>query len=328
VNDGRGMPRIKPPFPAQQGVLEKPTNVNNVETYAAAATLLRVGAETYSTVGTENNRGTKLFTVSGAIDKIGCLEVPFGVTVDRVLAAAGGISGGGQFKALQQGGPLSGLLPGHIAGPLPLEPEPFRPLGAGMGGGGLIFVDETACTVDMNVMFSWFLEDESCGRCTTCRGGNQRMHEIFKRTARGESEEADLSRLASLGDSFQYSNCFHGSLSPVIMRNTLTHFRDEYDAHALENRCPAKVCPELIRYVVANQTQAVADAAPICPTDAIVQQQGQWVIDDAKCIRCNACKDIAPDDIAIEDRFQDALPLRVVPRANVAPAQVPFQARP
>ncbi|HET6614751.1 MAG TPA: hypothetical protein VFH62_02585, partial [Dehalococcoidia bacterium] len=131
-----------------------------------------------------------------------------------------------------------------------------------------------------------------------------------------------------LGDSFQYSNCFHGSLSPVIMRNTLTHFRDEYDAHALENRCPAKVCPELIRYVVVNQTQAVADAAPICPTNAIVQEQGRWVIDDAKCIRCNACKDVAPDDIVIEDRFQDALPLRPVSRANVAPAQVPFQARP
>jgi NADH-quinone oxidoreductase subunit F len=328
VNDERGMPRIKPPFPAQQGVLAKPTNVNNVETYAAAATLLRVGAETYSTVGTENNRGTKLFTVSGAVDKIGCLEVPFGTTVNALLASIGGISGGRHFKALQQGGPLSGLLPGHVAGPLPLEPEPFRPLGAGMGGGGLIFVDETACTVDMNVMFSWFLEDESCGRCTTCRGGNQRMHEIFKRTSRGEAEESDLSRLESLGDSFQYSNCFHGSLSPVIMRNTLTHFRDEYDAHALENRCPAKVCPDLIRYVVVNQTQAVADAAPICPTNAIVQEQGRWVIDDAKCIRCNACKDVASDDIVIEDRFQDALPLRPVSRANVAPAQVPFQARP
>jgi NADH:ubiquinone oxidoreductase subunit F (NADH-binding) len=328
VNDERGMPRIKPPFPAQQGVLAKPTNVNNVETYAAAATLMRVGAETYSTVGTETNRGTKLFTVSGAIDKIGCVEVPFGTTVDELLAAIGGIAGGRKFKALQQGGPLSGLLPGHVAGPLALEPEPLRPLGAGMGGGGLIFVDETACVVDMNVMFSWFLEDESCGRCTTCRGGNQRMHEIFKRTSRGEAEEADLSRLESLGDSFQYSNCFHGSLSPVIMRNTLTHFRDEYDVHALENRCPAKVCPELIRYVVVNQTQAVADAAPICPTEAIVQQQGQWVIDDAKCIRCNACKDVAPDDIAIEDRYQDALPLRPVSRANVAPAQVPFQARP
>ncbi|MEX2224840.1 MAG: NADH-ubiquinone oxidoreductase-F iron-sulfur binding region domain-containing protein [Dehalococcoidia bacterium] len=328
VNDDRGMPRIKPPFPAQQGVLEKPTNVNNVETYAAAATLLRLGAETYSSTGTEANRGTKLFTVSGAVNRTGCLEVPFGTTVDELLAAIGGIANNGQFKALQQGGPLSGLLPGDVAGPLALEPEPFRPLGAGMGGGGLIFVDERACVVDMNVMFSWFLEDESCGRCTTCRGGNQRMLEIFNRTARGEAEESDVPRLESLGDSFQYSNCFHGSLSPVIMRNTMTHFRDEYDAHAIEHRCPAKVCPDLIRYVVVNQSPAVQEAAKICPTDAIVEQQGAWVIDDAKCIRCNACKDIAPDDIKIEDRYKDMLPLRVVTRANVAPDQVPIQARP
>ncbi len=309
-------------------MLEKPTNVNNVETYAAAATLLRLGADTYSSVGTEANRGTKLFTVSGAVNRTGCLEVPFGTTVNDVLAAIGGIRDGGEFKALQQGGPLSGLLPGQVAGPLPLEPEPFRPLGAGMGGGGLIFIDQTACVVDMNVMFSWFLEDEFCGRCTTCRGGNQRMHEIFKRTARGEAEESDIPRLESLGDSFQYSNCFHGSLSPVIMRNTLTHFRDEYDAHAVENRCPAKVCPDLVRYVVVNQSSAVAKAAPICPTNAIVQEQGRWVIDDAKCIRCNACKDVAPDDIVVEDRYKDTLPLRTVMRANVAPGQVPIQARP
>lgn len=328
INDGRGMPRIKPPFPAQQGVLEKPTNVNNVETYATAATLLRIGAEKYSSVGTEANRGTKLFTVSGAIDKTGCVEVPFGTTVNELLDAIGGITGGGDFKALQQGGPLSGLLPGHVAGPLPLEPEPFRPLGAGMGGGGLIFVDQTACVVDMNVMFSWFLEDESCGRCTTCRGGNQRMHEIFKRTSRGEAEESDIPRLQSLGDSMQYSNCFHGSLSPVIMRNTLTHFRDEYDAHAVENRCPAQVCPDLIEYVVANQSSAVEEAAAICPTDAIVQVNGKWKVDDAKCIRCHACKDVAPDDIDIVDKFRDTLPLRVVTQANVAPQQVRLQARP
>jgi len=328
VNDERGMPRIKPPFPAQQGVLAKPTNVNNVETYAAAATLLRLGADVYSTVGTENNRGTKLFTVSGAIDKTGCLEVPFGTTVADLLAAAGGMADGAQFKALQQGGPLSGLLPGHVAGPLALEPEPFRPLGAGMGGGGLIFVDETACVVDMNVMFSWFLEDESCARCTTCRGGNQRMHEIFMRTARGEAEAPDIERLESLGNSFQYSNCFHGTLSPVIMRNTLTHFRDEYDAHALEHRCPAKVCPGLIRYVVRSQAPALAEAAAICPVDAIVQRQGAWEIDDAACIRCNACRDVAGDAIAVVDRFEATVPLHPVMRANVAPEQVPQQARP
>ena len=123
--------------------------------------------ETYSTVGTEPNRGTKMFTVSGAVAKTGCLEVPFGTKVSDVLAAAGGLPNGHELKALQQGGPLSGLLPARIAADLPLEPEPFRPLGAGMGGGGIVFVDDTGCVVDLNVMSSWFLEDESCGRCTT-----------------------------------------------------------------------------------------------------------------------------------------------------------------
>jgi NADH-quinone oxidoreductase subunit F len=319
VNDERGMPRIKPPFPAQSGVLGKPTNVNNLETYACAATLLRVTPNRFSDVGTEMNRGTKMFTVCGAV-KSGCLEVPFGTTVDELLMAIGGITGGRDFKALQVGGPLSGLLPGSVAGPLPLEPEPWRPLGTGMGGGGLVFIDDSGCVVDLNVMFSWFLEDESCGRCTTCRGGNQRMLEIFRRTARGEGEDNDVERMQSLAGSMVYSNCLFGGLSPVIMNNTITHFREEFDAHAIGHRCPAKVCPGLIQYRVTAQTPAVAEAAEICPTGAIVQRDGAWVIDDAKCIRCNACKEVAPEAIAVEDKYRDAIPLRLIVPAEVARA--------
>jgi NADH-quinone oxidoreductase subunit F len=328
VNDDRGMPQIKPPFPAERGVLRKPTNVNNVETYAAAAVLLRLGAETFSSVGTEANRGTKMFTVSGAVEKTGCLEVPFGITVDEVLAAAGGIAGGRRFKALQQGGPLSGLLPGSVAGSLPLEPEPFRPLGAGMGGGPLVFVDETACVVDLNVMFSWFVEDESCGRCTTCRGANQRMVEILRRHARGEGEANDIERIESLGSSMQNSNCLHGQLSPVIIRNTLTHFREEFDAHTLEHRCPARVCPALIRYRVAKQGDAIAEAVAICPTEAIVQKSGGWEIDDVRCIRCNACRDVAPREIVIEDRYADTIPVRTAVPAMVRPDEFALPERP
>ena len=318
VNDERGVPRIKPPFPAQSGVLGQPTNVNNVETYACVTVLLRETPETYSTVGTEMNRGTKMFTVCGDVARTGCLEVPFGTTVNDVLAAAGGIANGRAFKALQQGGPLSGLLPGHIAGGLPLEPEPFRPLGAGMGGGGLVFVDDTACVVDLNVMFSEFLEDESCGRCTTCRGGNQRMVEIFRRTARGEGGESDVDHLKSLAASMQNSNCLYGSLSPTIMNNTLTHFREEYEAHALHSRCPAKVCAGLIRYRVRSESPQVAEAAASCPTRAIVQAEGGWQIDDRACIRCDVCREIAPDDIAVEDRYADTIPVRTVVAADVA----------
>jgi NADH-quinone oxidoreductase subunit F len=320
VNDERGMPRIKPPFPAQSGVLGKPTNVNNVETYASVTTLLRVTPETFSTVGTEVNRGTKMFTVSGACEKTGCMEVPFGAKVSDVLAAAGGIANGREFKALQQGGPLSGLLPARIAADLPLEPEPFRPLGAGMGGGGLIFVDEASCVVNMNIMFADFLEDESCARCTTCRGGNQRMVEILERVARGEAQPDDPERIKSIGASMQFSNCFHGTLSPTIINNTMLYFREEYDAHAVEHRCPAQACGGLIRYRVANQSAAVAQAAAICPTRAIAQNGGAWVIDDAACIRCNACREVAPADIVVEDKFRDAVPLRLIERADVARA--------
>jgi len=320
VNDERGMPRIKPPFPAQSGVLGKPTNVNNVETYACALTLMRLGAEQYSTVGTEANRGTKLFTVSGAVARTGCLEVPFGTKVQDLLEAAGGIAGGRAFKAIQQGGPLSGLLPASIAAGLPLEPEPFRPLGAGMGGGGIVFLDDAACVVDLNVMTSSFLEDESCARCTTCRIGNQRMLEILRRAAGGQGDAGDPDLIKSLAFSLQNSNCFHGQLSPVIINNTLQHFRDEYDEHALRHRCPAKVCPDLIRYRVASQRNAVADAAKICPTEAIVQTEGQWTIDDARCIRCDACRDVANGDIIVEDRYPDTIPLRIPTPASVARA--------
>ncbi|TAK71494.1 MAG: NADH-quinone oxidoreductase subunit F [Dehalococcoidia bacterium] len=318
VNDGRGMPKIKPPFPAQSGVLGMPTNVNNVETYASVTTLLRVTPETFSTAGTEANRGTKLFTVSGAVARTGCLEVPFGTKVNDLLAAAGGIAGGRAFKAIQQGGPLSGLLPAAIAGDLPLEPEPFRPLGAGMGGGGIVFLDDTACVVDMNVMTSIFLEDESCARCTTCRIGNQRMLEVIRRAARGEGDSTDVDRLTALGQTMQYSNCFHGSLSPTIINNTLKYFIDEFNVHANEHRCPAKVCPALIRYRVVNNSPKVAEAAPICPTQAIVQRDGAWQIDDVKCIRCNACRDVAPDDIVVEDEFQGVIPVRATVPADVA----------
>jgi ferredoxin len=182
--------------------------------------------------------------------------------------------------------------------------------------------------IDMNVMVAWFLEDESCGRCTTCRGGNQRMLEIFKRVASGQGYESDIPRLQQLGDTMVYSNCQHGQLSPVVLRHTLTHFLDEYNAHAFEHRCPTKVCAELIRYRVVSQSPAVAEAAPICPTEAIVKNGDDWVIDDARCIRCNACKEIAPDDIAVGDRYGEALPMYFQPTANIAPEQVPLQQRP
>jgi NADH-quinone oxidoreductase subunit F len=318
INDERGMPRIKPPFPAQSGVLGKPTNVNNVETYACVTTLLRVGAEQFSTVGTEANRGTKMFTVSGACAKTGCVEVPFGITVNELLVGIGGIVNGRRFKALQQGGPLSGLLPASVAGDLPLEPEPFRAAGVGMGGGGLIFLDDSHCVVDLNLMMAHFLEDESCARCTTCRIGNQRTVEIFQRTARGEGRAEDAAHLKQLDASLQFSNCFHGTLSPTMARNTLQHFREEYEAHLHEHRCPAKVCEGLIKYVVVGGSPALAEAAAICPDH--IAASGPQPHTDGRCSRGGACRDVAPADIAVVDRYDGVIPTRRFAPADVARA--------
>jgi NADH:ubiquinone oxidoreductase subunit F (NADH-binding) len=320
VNDERGMPRIKPPFPAQAGVLGKPTNVNNVETYVCVTALLRVGAEKWSTVGPEANRGTKMFTVSGDVARTGCVEVPFGMTVNEVLSGIGGMREGRAFKALQQGGPLSGLLPAAVAGELRLEPEPFRALGVGMGGGGLLFLDDTRCVVDLNVMVAHFVEDESCARCTTCRIGNQRMVEIFERTSRGEGRERDIADLKQLEVSLVYSNCLHGGLSATIMRNTLQYFREEYDAHVHEHRCPSKVCEGLIRYAVVGNSPALAEAAKICPDHIIPDNPRDPRTKDGRCSRGGACREAAPEDIAVEDRYEGVIPLRAIAPADVARA--------
>ena len=226
--------------------------------------------------------------------------------------------GGREFKALQQGGPLSGLLPASMAGPMALEPEPFRALGMGMGGGGLFFMDDTRCVVDLNVWVSHFCEDESCGRCTTCRIGNQRMVEIFERTSRGEGRERDAADMELLDVSMKNSNCLHGGLSATIMRNTMQYFREEYDAHLREHRCPSQVCAGLIKYVVVGNSAKLAEAAAICPDH--IAAVGPQPRGDGRCSRGGACREAAPDDIVVVDRYEGAIPLRVIAPADVARA--------
>jgi NADH-quinone oxidoreductase subunit F len=311
LDDARGMPRIRPPFPADSGVFQQPTNVNNVETYADVALIFQKGLDFYINCGTEANKGTKIFSLSGHIQRVCVVEVAFGYPLRELYHAVDPATyqERRKLKALQAGAALAGILPTHIALKLPLDPDAFRPHGVLMGGGGLVFIDDTACIVDLNVMFSWFLEDESCGRCTTCHGGTQRMVEIFRRIGRGGGRESDYDKMDILGQTLQYSNCVHGSASPTIMLRTKDYFRDEIDVHMQERRCPAKVCKELIRYEVSGKSDALKDAADICPTDAVVEDEGKWSIEQAKCIRCNACKEVAPNDIQIVDALTDALPL-------------------
>jgi NADH:ubiquinone oxidoreductase subunit F (NADH-binding) len=319
VQDARGMPRIKPPFPAASGVFFEPTNVNNVESYATVPLILRHGAEWYRQRGTERAAGTKVFSFSGDVRFTGFMELPWGVPLPDVLAACGGISEGGRLKALQAGGPLAGYLPAAIAEELTLEPDAFRPHGALVGAGGIVFVSDRACSIDLNAMFAEFLEDESCGRCTTCHGGNQRMAEVFRRTGRGDARREDRHNLELLGDTLLYSNCVHGQASPTIMRNTLTFFEAEYEAHLQEGRCDSLRCPGHARLVVADQADPrLNEAVAICPTGAITGEPGDRCVDDAACIRCGACVDVAPRGMRREAAPPGTAVHPAVPRSNSA----------
>ena len=306
IEDDRGMPRIKPPFPAQAGVFSKPTNVNNVETYASAALILEHGAEWYSELGTATNTGTKIFSFSGDIARTGFMELPYGVALGDVLAALGGAttrSGApGVLKAIQPGGPLAGYLPGRLAAELVLERESFAAHGALIGAGGIVFVGEDASSLELNAMFAEFLEDESCGRCTTCHHGNQRMTEIFRRVLAGGGRPEDGHNLELIGEALQYSNCVHGSASPTIMRNTLRFFEDEFEAYvaAADPRLEGR---GFVRFRVVDQDDPrLAAAQAICPVEAIGgSPDGGYTLDEATCVRCGACHELAPRGIARED---------------------------
>jgi NADH:ubiquinone oxidoreductase subunit F (NADH-binding) len=314
IQDDRGMPRIRPPYPAQAGVFGLPTNVNNVETYSDAALILRHGLDWYGAVGTERNHSTKMFSLSGDIRRPGVVEIPLGTpTRDLVEGLGGGVPEGRTLKALQPGGPLAGIMaPSGMD--LPLEPEEYRPTGTLMGGGGIVVCDDTTCIVDLCSYFEWFCEDESCGRCTTCHGGTQRLTEILRRISNGEGRVSDINLMQLLADSLRWSNCVHGQAAPTSVLNALQNFRDEILIHIQERRCPAQVCLGLIRYEIDPALDTgLASAAEICPTNAIPERDGHYAIDQDRCIKCGACRELHPDSIRVVD-FQ------TVPSAEAAAA--------
>ena len=303
IEDSRGMPKIRPPFPAQSGVFGQPTNVNNVETYADASLILRHGLDWYGSVGTERNKSTKMFSLSGNIQRVGVLEVPLGYPVNKLIfEAGGGVPEGRTLKAIQPGGPLAGILPA-VHADLPLEPEAFREKGVQMGGGGLVIVDDSTCVIDLCTYFTWFVESESCGRCTTCRGGTQRMTEILQRWARGEGSESDFEHVRLLGNTLLYSNCVHGQAAPTVVLNIVNSFEDEVREHMFEKRCRARRCKGLIRYQVSQQSPDLTEAEAICPTSAVVKKNGAHEIDQPLCIKCDACREVAPQAIEVVDAF-------------------------
>lgn len=246
IDGYRGMPRIKPPFPAQAGLWNKPTNVNNVESYANAPLIMREGAAWWSGVSEAKEKGTKMFTFSGHVRQAGCIEIPFGPTMKTLLEQyAGGLSGTLPLKGFQPGGPLSGILPASDIG-LTLTLDPYKERGMFLGSGGVVFFDQSACILDMCLFFLGFCEDESCGRCTTCHGGSQRAVEIMRRIRNGGGRDVDLDNLEKLISTLVWSNCLHGQFSMTSVKTSLKTFRDEYVEHIVDKVCRAGVCPGLM----------------------------------------------------------------------------------
>ena len=308
LEDRRGMPKIKPPFPAEAGAFGEPSNINNVESYANAPLVLRHGSAWWAGVGTERNKGTKMFSLSGKIKRVGILEVPLGTSTRQVvMEMGGGVPEGRALKAVQSGGPLSGVIPASEVD-IPLEPEPYRERGTLLGAGGLVVLDEADCIVDLCVYFQWFAEDESCGRCTTCFAGTRRALEILRRIAEGRGREADLELLKLLGRIASNANCFHGQGAPTVIASTFRYFEDELMEHVRRKRCPAKRCAGLVRYEVLHQSERLPLAAAICPTAAVVEEGGTYRIDQSLCVKCDACREQAPYAIAVVDEFGSETP--------------------
>jgi NADH-quinone oxidoreductase subunit F len=303
LEDRRGMPKIKPPFPAQAGVFALPSNINNVESYTNVPLIMRHGAQWWSAMGSEKHKGTKMFSLSGQIQRVGILEVPLGTpTSEVVMRMGGGPPEGRALKGIQPGGPLSGVIPASYV-EIPLEPDPYRDLGVLMGSGGLVILDDTNCIVDLCIYFEWFAEDESCGRCTTCFAGTRRMLEILRRISSGRGRLADLELLKLLGRIAANANCFHGQGAPTSVMTMFRHFEAELMEHVERKRCPAKVCRGLVRYEVVHQTDRLPAAEAICPTEAVVKDNSHYRIEQLKCIKCDACREQAPYAISVVDEF-------------------------
>ncbi len=308
IDGYRGMPRIKPPFPAQAGVFNKPTNVNNVESYANAPMVLLNGAEWWSNLGPKDQpeKGTKMYSLSGQINWQGVFEIPYGSGTMRQFLEqyGGGMQAGSIPKGFQPGGPLSGVLPASEID-LPCQLAPFRERGMFLGGGGVVFFDQNTSILDLLLWMIGFCEDESCGRCTTCHGGSQRAVEVLRRIGAGGGRDSDIERLEGIIKTLAWSNCAHGQLTPTAIKVALKFFRAEFDSLIRDKYDPTHSLPGFVEYVVKNQADPnIEEAAAICPTNAIVQDaKGKWTVEDPLCIRCGACKEVAPGAMDVRDRF-------------------------
>ncbi|HNU80939.1 MAG TPA: NADH-quinone oxidoreductase subunit NuoF [Bacillota bacterium] len=288
----RGMPRLKPPFPAQSGYFGKPTNINNVETYANVPWIIRNGGAAFAAYGTEKSNGTKVFALAGKIKNGGLVEVPMGMPIREVIyEIGGGIKNDRDFKAVQMGGPSGGCIPKSLID-TPVDYESITRTGAIMGSGGMVVMDEATCMVDMARFFLNFTCDESCGKCIYCRIGTKRMLEILERITKGEGRMEDMDELEQLCISIKDGSlCGLGQTAPNPVLTTLKYFKDEYIAHIRDKKCPAKQCKSLITYsILKDKCTGCTACARKCPTEAITGERKQpHSIEQEKCIKCGNC---------------------------------------
>ena len=288
----RGMPRLKPPFPAQSGYWYKPSNINNVETFANVSWIILNGGEAFAAMGTEGSKGTKVFALTGKIKKGGLVEIPMGKTLrDVIFDIGGGIKNDKEFKAVQMGGPSGGCIPADLLDTV-IDYKALGATGAIMGSGGMVVMDETTCMVSMAQFFLDFTAKESCGKCIHCRIGTKRMLEILNRIVKGEGKEGDIELLEELCYSIKDGAlCGLGQTAPNPVLTTIKYFRNEYEAHIKDKKCPAKSCPDLLSYTIdAEKCRGCTLCAKKCPADAIVGEvKSAHEIDQNKCIKCGSC---------------------------------------
>lgn len=292
IEGERGMPRKRPPFPAESGLWKNPTNINNVETFANIPWILINGAPEYAKYGTAKSKGTKVFALTGKIKNGGLVEVPMGITIrDIVFKMGGGIIGDKKFKAVQLGGPSGGCIPEYLADTV-VDYDSVNATGAIMGSGGMVVMDETTCMVDMARFFLDFTKKESCGKCTFCRIGTQRMLEILTCITSGNGKESDIETLIELSNQIKDSSlCGLGQTAPNPVLTTIKYFRDEYEAHIRDKKCPAKNCKPLLKYEIVTETcTGCMLCKKVCPVSAISgEKKLPHLIDQALCTKCGMC---------------------------------------
>jgi len=299
-----GEPRAKYVHTVEKGLWEQPTDLNNVETWANVPLIIKNGADWYSKVGTEGSKGTKIFSLVGKINNTGLVEVPMGITLREIIYdIGGGIPGGKKFKAVQTGGPSGGCIP-ESSLDLPVDFDQLTKVGSMMGSGGMIVMDENSCMVDIAKYFISFLEGESCGKCVPCREGLKRMGQILTDITEGKGKEGDIELLERLSAAIADSSlCALGSTAPNPVLTTIRYFRDEYEAHIKDRRCPAGVCKELITYLINEEKcPGCGLCVKVCPVEAITSmgKKKPVVLDQEKCIKCGACYDVCNLDAVIK----------------------------